>query len=73
MTRTGRVHQLLQDLLFRQAGSPAVGAGHSGIQLVVQFFEDADQALLVDLALLFVQILPAALLLWTLQAPVMRC
>jgi hypothetical protein len=39
----------------------------------VQFFEDADQALLVDLALLFVQILPAALLLWTLQAPVMRC
>ena len=52
MTRIGRVHEVLQDLFFRQAGGPTVGAGHGGVQLVVQFFEDADQAFLVDLALL---------------------
>jgi hypothetical protein len=57
------VDEALQERLFGQPGVPAVGVGHGGVQLVVQFFEDADQALLVDVALVCVQILPAALFL----------
>jgi hypothetical protein len=48
-------NQSLQDRLLGQPRVPAVRIGDGGIQLVMQFFEDANEALLVDLALRFVQ------------------
>ncbi|MEF8866516.1 MAG: hypothetical protein V5A20_12225 [Salinibacter sp.] len=54
-------NESLQDRLLGQPGVPAVRGGHGGVQLVVQFFEDADQPLLVDFALLLIQVLPGPL------------
>lgn len=50
----GRVEgdQALQDLLVGQRGRPAVGGEDRGGEVVVDLFEDADEAGFVDLAFL---------------------
>ena len=53
----------LQDRLVGPPRVPAVGVGHDGVQLVVQLLEDADQPLLVDDALICIEIFATALLL----------
>jgi len=51
----------LQNRLLRQPRVPAVRVGDGGVQVVVQFTEDADEALLMDRALRFVQVLAGPL------------
>lgn len=44
--------KVLQNLIIDQGDGPAIGIGHGGVDLVVQVAQDADQALIVNLAVL---------------------
>lgn len=43
------VNQVLQDFFVGEGGWPAVGGKNGVIQIVVELFEDGDEALFVDL------------------------
>src|SRR5690606_4592303 len=40
--------QALENVLVAKIDGPAIGLGHGGVDAVVNFLQDADQALLVD-------------------------